>query len=276
MTKIYLHGILKKEYQEFFCLNLKNATDLIDAIDCNRQGFKTRIVQLQNKCFFYDIIVNKKRIKSLQDLKEKPKRIDLVPAIAGSGPFIPIFSAIATGIGTVVSGIATAVGGIASGFGFTGLGNAITTFGSNFATGAANLFGGAAAGGAAGATAGATAGAAAKGAGIFANMAKSVGLAAVASMLAPKPDLGLPAQQEISAMANAYTQSYIFSSKDNLAQQGSFLPIGYGRLKVGSAIVQTSIKSFPLIVPDGTALQADTFISKSTLGTPIIANSFVS
>tara|TARA_A100001515_G_scaffold71320_1_gene56744 strand:+ start:4909 stop:5736 length:828 start_codon:yes stop_codon:yes gene_type:complete len=275
MTKIYLHGILKKEYQEFFCLNLKNASDLIDAIDCNRHGFKRRIVELQNKYFFYDIIINKKRIKSLQDLKEKPKRIDLVPAIAGSGPFVPLFAAIATGVGTVVSGIATAVGGIASGFGFTGLGNAITTFGSNFATGAANLFGGAAAGGAAGAAAGATAGAAAKGT-IFGSIAKSVGLAAVASLLAPKPDLGLPAQQEVSAMANAYTQSYIFSSKNNLAQQGSFLPIGYGRLKVGSAVVQTSIKSFPLIVPDETALQANTFISKSTLGTPIVANSFVS
>ena len=274
MTKIYLHGILKKEYQEFFCLNLKNASDLIDAIDCNRQGFKARIVELQNKCFFYDIIVNKKRIKSLQDLTGKPKRIDLVPAIAGSGPFVPLFAAVATGVGTVVSGIATAVGGIASGFGFTGLGTSITTFGSNFAAGAANLFGGAAAGGAAGA-AGATAGAAAKGT-LFGSIAKSVGLAAVASLLAPKPDLGLPAQQEISAMANAYTQSYIFSSKNNLAQQGSFLPIGYGRLKVGSAVVQTSIKSFPLIVPDETALQANTFISKSTLSTPITANSFVS
>ena len=265
MTKIYLHGILKKEYQEFFCLNLKNAADLIDAIDCNRHGFKRRIVELQNKCFFYDIIVNKKRIKSLQDLTEKPKRIDLVPAIAGSGPFTFIFTAIAkaaTFIATkVIPGIAT---GIAKGF--TAIGQGISnTFGAGAASGAGGMT-----------SAGATATTAAKGAGVFGHIAKSVGLAAVASMLAPKPDLGLPAQQEVSAMANAYTQSYIFSSKDNLAQQGSFLPIGYGRLKVGSAIVQTSIKSFPLIVPDGTALQADTFISKSTLGTPIIANSFVS
>ena len=265
MTKIYLHGILKKEYQEFFCLNLKNAADLIDAIDCNRQGFKARVVELQNKCFFYDIIVNKKRIKSLQDLTGKPKRIDLVPAIAGSGPFTPLFAAIgkiATGVGAaVVKGVN--VVGPAIGKGFTAIGQGIS-----------NTFGAGAAGGAGGA--GATAGAAAKGAGVFGHIAKSVGLAAIASMLAPKPDLGLPAQQEISAMANAYTQSYIFSSKNNLAQQGSFLPIGYGRLKVGSAVVQTSIKSFPLIVPDETALQANTFISKSTLSTPIIANSFVS
>ena len=262
MTKIYLHGILKKEYQEFFCLNLKNAADLIDAIDCNRQGFKARIVELQNKYFFYDIIVNKKRIKSLQDLTEKPKRIDLVPAIAGSGPFIAgIVSAVAS-VGQAVFTAVKAVGA-AIGQGFQAISQGIS-----------NTFGAGAGAGAGGA--GATAGAAAKTGGIFANVAKSVGLAAVGSLLAPKPDLGLPAQQEVSAMANAYTQSYIFSSKNNLAQQGSFLPIGYGRLKVGSAVVQTSIKSFPLIVPDETALQANTFISKSTIDTPITANSFVS
>ena len=268
MTKIYLHGILKKEYQEFFCLNLKNASDLIDAIDCNRQGFKARIVELQNKYFFYDIIVNKKRIKSLQDLTGKPKRIDLVPAIAGSGPFIMgIVSAVASVGQAVFTAVKTV--GAAIGQGFQAIGTGISnTFGAGAGAGAGA--------GGAGATAGATATTAAKGAGIFGHIAKSVGLAAVASLLAPKPDLGLPAQQEISAMANAYTQSYIFSSKNNLAQQGSFLPIGYGRLKVGSAVVQTSIKSFPLIVPDETALQANTFISKSTLSTPITANSFVS
>ena len=221
MTKIYLHGILKKEYQEFFCLNLKNASDLIDAIDCNRHGFKRRIVELQNKCFFYDIIVDKKRIKSLQDLTEKPKRIDLVPAIAGSGPFTFIFSAIAKAASFVATQvIAPIVSGIKTGIakGFTAIGQGISnTFGAGAASGAGGMT-----------SAGATATTAAKGAGVFGHIAKSVGLAAVASMLAPKPDLGLPAQQEVSAMANAYTQSYIFSSKNNLAQQGSFLPIGYG------------------------------------------------
>jgi predicted phage tail protein len=252
MTKIYLHGILEKEYQKFFCLNLKNASDLIDAIDCNRQGFKARLINLQNKCFFYDIIVNKKRVKSFQDLKEKPKRIDLVPAIAGAG----IFSA----IGAVVSAVLAPI-------------TAVTSFvGQTLSAGFSALTG--SLGGGAGAAAGA--GTAAKGAGVFGSIAKSVGLAAIASMLAPKPDLGLPAQQEISAVANALTQSYIFSSKTNLAQQGSFLPIGYGRLKVGSAVVQSCIKSFPLIVPDEKALQSNTFISKSTnIDAPISANSFV-
>ena len=240
MTKIYLHGILEKEYQKFFCLNLKNASDLIDAIDCNRQGFKARILSLQNKCFFYDIIVNKKRIKSFEDLKEKPKRIDLVPAIAGAGPAIAGF--ITTTVVPTVTAVTSFIG---------------QTLGAGFSAITGSLGG-------------------IGGAGTFGNIAASVGLAAIASVLAPKPDLGLPAQQEISAVANALSESYIFSSKINLAQQGSFLPIGYGRLKVGSAVVQSCIKSFPLIVPDEKALQSNTFISKSTnIDAPISANSFV-
>ncbi len=253
MTKIYLHGILEKEYQKFFCLNLKNASDLIDAIDCNRRGFKARLISLQNKYLFYDIIVNKKRVKSLQDLKEKPERIDLVPAIAGAGIF--------TAIGAIVSAVTSTVVAAVS---FVG-----QTLSAGFSAITGSLGGGAAG------TAG-TAGAAAKGASVFGSIATSVGLAAIGALLAPKPDLGLPAQQEISATANARTQSYIFSSKTNLAQQGSFLPIGYGRLKVGSAVVQSCIKSFPLIVPDDKALQSNTFISKSTnIDAPITANSFV-
>ena len=204
MTKIYLHGILEKEYQKFFCLNLKNASDLIDAIDCNRQGFKARLISLQNKCLFSDIIVNKKRVKSLQDLKEKPERIDLVPAIAGAGP------AFIAGIGKIASFIIAPVVKVA-------------TFATQTVSAGFSALTGSLGGGAAG-TAG-TAGAAAKGASVFGSIATSVGLAAVASMLTPKPDLGLPAQQEISAVANALSQSYIFSSKINLAQQGAFLPI---------------------------------------------------
>ena len=42
----------------------KNASDLIDAIDCNRHGFKRRIVELQNKYFHNDIIDNSNNIIS--------------------------------------------------------------------------------------------------------------------------------------------------------------------------------------------------------------------
>ena len=98
--------------------------------------------------------------------------------------------------------------------------------------------------------------------GTAATIAAAVVNIGIAFLLTPKPDLGLPAEQDISATSNANKESYVFSSNVNLAQQGSFLPIGYGRLKIGSSVIQTSIKSFPVIKPDSEALQSDNFINK--------------
>jgi predicted phage tail protein len=60
-------------------------------------------------------------------------------------------------------------------------------------------------------------------------------------LLAPKPDAGAP----ISATTKALSESFNFSNKVNLASQGSPVPVGFGRLKVGSQVVQFCIKSFP-------------------------------
>jgi hypothetical protein len=68
--------------------------------------------------------------------------------------------------------------------------------------------------------------------------ATSVGLQ---MLLAPKPDAG-PA---ISATTKALSESFAFSNKGNVAAQGSAVPVGYGRLKVGSKLIQMSVKSFP-------------------------------
>lgn len=60
-------------------------------------------------------------------------------------------------------------------------------------------------------------------------------------MLAPKPK----PEQRPEANVSGMQESFVFSSKANLAQQGIPVPVGYGRLRVGSAIIQSTIKSFP-------------------------------
>ena len=60
-------------------------------------------------------------------------------------------------------------------------------------------------------------------------------------LLAPKPDAGPP----ISSSTKALSESFAFSNKANVASQGSAVPVGYGRLKVGSQLIQMSIKSYP-------------------------------
>jgi len=218
MTDVFIHGILAKEYQSHFKFNLKSSTDVLKAIDCNREGFIARIFELQEQGFYYDVIVDKKTIKNAQDFKvlNAASRIDLVPVIIGSGP---------------VGAILSTIGGV--------------------------LF-------------------PAAGASLAANVFAAVALAGISYLLTPKPDLGLPAQQDISAEAAAQKESYVFSGNINLSRQGTPLPLGYGRLKVGSSVVQASVRSFPLIKPDSESMNANNFVDQTEEGslvTPITANS---
>jgi predicted phage tail protein len=78
----------------------------------------------------------------------------------------------------------------------------------------------------------------------FAGTIMSVGLG-IAAMglqmaLAPKPDMQRPESDVGGA-----EKSFAFSSKANVANQGVPVPVGYGRLRVGSSIIQSSIKSYP-------------------------------
>jgi predicted phage tail protein len=59
-------------------------------------------------------------------------------------------------------------------------------------------------------------------------------------MLAPKPKMERP-----ESVVNSAKQSFLFASKANVAEQGIPVPVGYGRLRVGSAVIQSTIKSYP-------------------------------
>ena len=164
MTKIKLHGILAKEYGEIFNMKISKPRDVIKAIDCNRSGFRKRVVDLQKQGFVYDILVDKKRMTKESFLNSKsPHQIDLVPVIVGSG--LPLLEVILIDVAQVAISYALMDPG--------------------------TLDGGEA-------TVGSTKG------------------------------------------------SLLFQGGNaNVASQGSPIPIGYGRLKVGSQIVQSSVKSFP-------------------------------
>lgn len=65
-------------------------------------------------------------------------------------------------------------------------------------------------------------------------------LMAVQMALAPKPKMERPESTVGSAK-----ESFAFGSKANTSEQGIPVPVGYGRLRVGSAVVQASVKSYP-------------------------------
>jgi predicted phage tail protein len=74
------------------------------------------------------------------------------------------------------------------------------------------------------------------------SVAGSLALAGISYALAPKPDTQ---DQGVEATAAASKGSFVFGGAVNTASQGTHVPIGYGRLKVGSKVIQATIKSFP-------------------------------
>jgi predicted phage tail protein len=50
--------------------------------------------------------------------------------------------------------------------------------------------------------------------------------------------------ETVKSSTTAIKESFSFSNKANVANQGSVIPIGYGRLKVGSQVIQYTVKSY--------------------------------
>jgi len=192
MTKVRLHGILAKEFGEFFSFKLGKAKDVIRAIDANKKNFIKRINDLGKQGFNYTLVVDGKKVSELSEIeiKKEHKNIEIVPMIAGSGP---IAATVVTTIATVALTSAFAAGTISA-----------TAF-------------------------------------LLGSLAIAVVGLGLQMLLAPKPDAGPP----ISATTKAFNESFAFSNKANVATQGTPVPVGYGRLKVGSQVVQYSVKSFP-------------------------------
>jgi predicted phage tail protein len=58
---------------------------------------------------------------------------------------------------------------------------------------------------------------------------------------------------------SALSKSLAFSNRENIVEQGNPVPLVYGRLKLGSFVIQSSLKSFPLSLS-----LTDEFINSST------------
>ncbi len=67
----------------------------------------------------------------------------------------------------------------------------------------------------------------------------------IQSLLAKPPEANSPSASASSASTSATSKSFLFSNKENIKQQGNPVPLGYGRLRIGSAVIQESIKSYP-------------------------------
>ena len=103
---------------------------------------------------------------------------------------------------------------------------------------------------------------------IFEKVITAVIMATITYALSPKPDI-----DALEVEASPTKQSLVFSNRANIASQGAPVPIGYGRLKVGTQVIQATVKSYPqssnpeYILSDGN-LTTDAAMASSRRGSP--------
>jgi predicted phage tail protein len=67
--------------------------------------------------------------------------------------------------------------------------------------------------------------------------------AGLSMLLAPKPEF--PDAVAAESTVSALTRSFSFANRANVAVQGVAVPVGYGRLRVGSQVIQGTVKTYP-------------------------------
>jgi predicted phage tail protein len=107
--------------------------------------------------------------------------------------------------------------------------------------------------------------------GLVTNLAIGVGTAMLSKALKPKPeqrpDVGGTVTSDrnplnddpVTFNSRAAVASMLFNNVANIASQGEPVPIGYGRLKIGSSVVQATVKSFPMSHRTALAFQQNPF-----------------
>ncbi len=193
MTKVVLHGILAQEFKKTFNLSINRPKEVFEAIECNCKNFRNRIVDLANQGIHFSLLINGKKITTVEELSIglEDQQIDIVPLICGQG-------------GAFVAGVIIAAKAVGA-----------------FIAANASFFIG-------------------------------IGMMALQMALAPKPEMKRPESTVSSAK-----QSFTFSSKANVAEQGIPVPVGYGRLRVGSVIIQSTVRSYPQSFEKDLSLASD-------------------
>ena len=212
-TVIRLHGKLGKIYgKEFSFGNIYKPMDIITAIDVIRPGFKKEILSSLELGSHYEMIINNETVDSFE-LEENMeiKTVDIVPCVMGAiGAILGfVFSTVGGIISGTIAAISTAINAI--GGLLSGLGSALSagTFVTAFAT----------------------------------SLAVGLIISGIMYAMTPIPE---PEPDEASIKSSVKNSSFIFQNPRNVASQGKPVPIAYGKLRVGSMVIGTSISNYNL------------------------------
>jgi predicted phage tail protein len=208
MTNVYLYGELRNKFGDEFKFNINSPKEALLAINANKKGFLDEVKKLAMKGIHYRIIVDENVIQHPKevDLQKAPEEIHIVPIVWGAGK-----NGAAIGMIVVGAALIAATGGFGAGI-------------------AASLGTSALAAGGSMATLGTTLG----------MIGAALAVQGVMTLLfpQPKPDFN----QEVQAGG----KSYLFGNKPSNTSQGQAVPVGYGRLKIGSSQISSSTDHYAL------------------------------
>ena len=215
--KVFLHGKLGKRFGKKWDLNIETPAEALRAIDANSDGFFKYIAAKENENVKYRVFIDKKSIRSHEELQLRIKDKKELH-------FFPRVKGKDAAGDMMAYGGAGMIGGwglnaLGDWIGDNWLGNAVSWVGDVvFEIGAALLIQGAISG----------------------------------LMDDPQPP---PTEPDGPAMKN--TASFLFARPLNNTIQGAAVPLGYGRLRVGSHVVSSSIlnsrlNAFDSIIGDTT------------------------
>jgi len=201
MTNVYLYGELRNKFGEEFKFNINSAKEALLAINANKRGFLDEIKKLEMKGIHYRMVIDDCVVQH-----PKEAEVQKTPNEIHIVPIVWGAGKNGMAIGMIVVGLALVAmtGGLGSGL-------------------ALGYFSTAAAGSTAAAL-GTTLG----------MIGASIAVQGVMSLLTPKPKADF--NQEVQAGG----KSYLFGNKPANASQGQAVPVGYGRLKIGSSQISAS------------------------------------
>lgn len=208
MKKVELLGILGKKFGRAFNFDIKSPSEAIRALCINMPEFKQFLLDSDKKGIAYRVIVGKED-QAVEDLHNPlgKQSIKIVPVLQGEGGGGGGLTQIVVGVVLVAAAFATGGASLAA----TG---ALTT----------TFFGGLAIG-----------------------MGVSLILGGVVQMLTPVPRLDAGGQYGSIEQNNTQTAdnrpSYVFNGAINTTAQGNPVPVGYGRMIVGSSVISASIRA---------------------------------
>ena len=211
MKVVKVYGALRKRLGQCrFEFDVTTPAQAIKALCVNFPGLEKWLIDSEKHGIGYRVAVSKEKATEeniaplLMPFSDK-EVFSITPVVAGAG----------RGAGQIVLGAALIAAAVfiapaaAAGSGFLGLGQASAATASAFAASASTIVG---------------------------TIGVSLTLNGIATALSPQPDMSLERGREAAKL-----ESFVFNNVVNTSKQGLPVPIAYGRVFVGSAVLSSGL-----------------------------------